>query len=90
MGDEAEDLATLVWPFVHATGRDWRDLLGAEGDGHFAARMDLHLRAITLDYLIDVLADWADCDVPEWRDEVRRRKEEEHRRYLDWYLGRWG
>jgi hypothetical protein len=31
--------------------------------------MDLHLRAIALDYLIDVLADWADCDVPEWRDE---------------------
>jgi Ser/Thr protein kinase RdoA (MazF antagonist) len=89
-GDEAEDLATLVWPFVHATGEDWRDLLGGEEDGPFAARMDLHIRAIALDYLIDVLADWADCDVPEWRDAVRRRKEEEHHRYLDWYLNRWG
>jgi hypothetical protein len=52
--------------------------------------MDQHLRAIALDHLIDGLADWAECDVPEWRDEVRRRKEEEHHRYLDWYLGRWG
>jgi thiamine kinase-like enzyme len=92
VGDEAEDLATLVWPFVHATGQDWRELLGGarERDGPFAARMDLHLRAIALDYLIDVLADWADCDVPQWRDEVRRRKEEEHRRYFDWYRSRWG
>ena len=90
VGDPAEDLATLVWPFVHSEGRDWRDLLGFDGDGPFAARMDLHVRAIALDYLVDVLADWAECDVPEWRDEVRRRKEEEHRRYLDWYLGRWG
>jgi fructosamine-3-kinase len=89
VGDEAEDLTTLVWPLVHETGADWRDLLGTEGDGPFAARMDLHLRAIALDYLIDVLADWAECDVPEWRDEVRRRKEEEHHRYLDWYLDRW-
>ncbi len=77
-----------MWPFVQATGEDWRDLLGDEGDGPFAARMDLHLRAIALDYLIDVLADWAECDVPEWRDEVQRT--EEHHRYLDWYLGRWG
>jgi hypothetical protein len=83
VGDKAEDLATLAWPFVHATGKDWRELLDGEKDGPLAARVDLHLRAIALDYLIDVLADWADCDVPEWRDEVRRRKEEEHRRYLD-------
>jgi hypothetical protein len=87
VGDQAEGLATLVWPFAHATGRDWRDLLGAEWDGPFAACMDLHLRAVALDYLIDVLADWAECDVPEWRDEVRRRKEEEHHRYLDRYPG---
>jgi hypothetical protein len=80
VGDEADDLATLVWPFVHSTGKHWRDLPGQERDGPFATRMDLHLDAITLDYLIDVLADWADCDVLEWRDEVRRRKEEEHRR----------
>src|SRR5262249_10132083 len=89
VGDEAEDLATLVWPLVHAGDRDWHDLRGDERDAALGARMDLHLRAIALDYLIDVLADWAECDVPEWRDEVRR-KEDEHRRYLDWYLGRWG
>jgi hypothetical protein len=90
VGDEAEDLATLAWPFVDSEGRDWRDLLGAEGDRSFATRMDLHLRALASDSLIDVLADWSECDVPEWRGAVRRREEEEHRRYLDWYLGRWG
>jgi hypothetical protein len=65
VGDEAEDLATLVWPFVHSTGQDWRRLLADEGDEQFSSRMDLHVRALALDYLIDVLVDWAECDVPE-------------------------
>jgi hypothetical protein len=90
VGDKAEDLATLAWPFVYADGKDWRDLLGEGGDGPFAARMDLHLRAITLDYVIDVLADWAECEVPEWRERVCPIKEDEHHRYLDWYRSRWG
>jgi hypothetical protein len=88
--DEAEDLATLAWPFFQAEGQDWRDLFGGEGDGSFASRMDLHLRAITLDYVIDVLADWAECDVPEWRESVCPIKEEEHHWYLEWYRSRWG
>jgi hypothetical protein len=90
VGDVAEDYATLVWPLVCEHDRDWRDLLGGERDASFAARLELHLRAITLDYVIDVLADWAECDVPEWREVVRRRKEAEHGRYLDWYRRRWG
>jgi thiamine kinase-like enzyme len=90
LGDEAEDYATLVWPFVYREGKDWREFLAEGGDGRFAARMDLHLRATTLDYVIDVLADWADCDVPEWQEAVRRRKEAEHVQYLDWYRSRWG
>jgi hypothetical protein len=52
--------------------------------------MDLHIRAIALDYLIDVLADWVECDVAEWRDRVRIKKEAEHSQYLDWYRSRWG
>jgi hypothetical protein len=90
VGDEAEDLATLAWPLVYAQDKDWRDLFGEVGDGPFATRMDLHLRAITLDYVIDVLADWAECDVPEWREHVCPVKEVEHSRYLDWYRSRWG
>ena len=90
VGDEAEDFATLVWPLVNSQNEDWRTLLGGDWDGSFAVRMDMHLRAITLDYVIDVLADWAECDVPEWRDEVRLRKEAEHHRYFDWYRSRWG
>jgi hypothetical protein len=90
VGDEAEDLATLAWPFFYAQGQDWRDRLGEERNGPFAARMDFHLRAITLDYAIDVLADWAECDVPEWREQVCPIKEVEHHRYFDWYRSRWG
>jgi hypothetical protein len=90
VGDEAEDFATLVFPLICSQGKDWRAFLGEVGDGPFAARMDLHLRAISLDYLIDVLADWADCDVPEWREQVRRQKEAEHHWYFDWYRSRWG
>ena len=90
VGDEAEDHATLVWPFVFSHGKNWRDLFGAQGDWRFAIRMDLHLQAISLDYLIDVLADWADCDVPEWREEVQKRKQTEHEHYYDWYRSRWG
>jgi thiamine kinase-like enzyme len=90
VGDEAEDLATLAWPFVFSQGKTWRELIGEQGNRRFGARMDLHLRAISLDYLIDVLADWAECDVPEWREEVQKRKETEHQQYYDWYRSRWG
>jgi thiamine kinase-like enzyme len=89
-GDDAEDYATLVWPFVYSRNEDWRARLGDLGDRSFASRMDFHIRAIALDYLIDVLADWVECDVPEWREQVRIRKEAEHSQYLDWYLSRWG
>jgi hypothetical protein len=77
-------------PFVYSQNRDWRDLLGEGRDEPFAARVDLHIRAIGLDYLIDVLADWAECDVPDWQEEVRRQKEAEHQQYYDWYRSRWG
>jgi thiamine kinase-like enzyme len=88
-GDTAEDLATLVWPFVHSHGKEWRDIIDGEADGPFEARMDLHLRAITLDYLIDVLADWAECNEPEWLETVRLHKEAQHQQFLEWYLSRW-
>ena len=88
-GDEAENYATLVWPFVYSRNEDWRVVLEDKADNSFAARMDIHPRAIALDYLIDVLADCVECDVPEWRDQVRIRKEAEHNQYLDWYRSRW-
>ena len=75
---------------MRAGGRGWRELIGGRTDGPFADRMDRHLRAITLDDVIDVLADWAECDVPEWQDEVRRRKAAEHQEHYDWYRERWG
>jgi thiamine kinase-like enzyme len=90
VGDPAEDYATLFWPFVHRHGADWRHVLGAKVDEAFEARMELHLRAITLDYVVDTLADWVDCDVPEWTDEVRTRKQREHVEYLDLYRRKWG
>jgi hypothetical protein len=88
-GDEAEDYATLVWPFFVSGKENWRTIFEAKADRSCVERVDLHLRAITLDYAIDVLADWAECDVPEWREQVRTRKDAEHSQYLDWYRSRW-
>ena len=90
VGDEAEDFATLVWPLLFGTNRDWREWLSKPETGPPSTRMDLHIQAIALDYVIDILADWAECDVPEWRDEVRTRKESEHHQFFDWYRSRWG
>lgn len=88
VGDPAEDYATLLWPVVAATGRGWRDLLPAlAADDPLAARVDRHLRAITLDYAIDILADWADCP-PAWRDAIRPVKEAQHREFWDLYQSR--
>lgn len=89
IGDPAEDYATLAWPVLAKTGGDWRGLFPAPADGPLAARVDLHLRAITLDYAIDVLADWAECG-PEYRDEVRPIKEAQHERFWDLYRARYG
>jgi len=90
VGDPAEDYATLLWPLVHRHGTDWREVLGVNVDEAFEARMEFHLRAITLDYVVDPLADWVDCDVPEWMEEVRARKQREHVEYLDLYRRKWG
>ncbi|HEY6393115.1 MAG TPA: aminoglycoside phosphotransferase family protein [Bryobacteraceae bacterium] len=90
VGDPAEDYATLLWPFVHRRGTDWRNVLGANVDAAFEARMELHMRAITLDYVVDPLADWVECDVPEWMDKVRARKQREHVECLDLYRRKWG
>jgi thiamine kinase-like enzyme len=91
VGDPAEDVATLVWPLIYRTNTDWQNWVrGDEYDADTARRIDLHLRAISLDYVIDVLADWVECDVPEWQAEVRVQKELEHHAYLEWYRARWG
>ena len=89
IGDQAVDFATLAWSGVFEEGRDWRDVLGRDFDPALAARIDLYLRGIMLDWTIDVLADWIVCDVPEWRDQVRARNEALHLRHLDWYRQRW-
>ncbi|MBA2707373.1 MAG: phosphotransferase [Gemmatimonadaceae bacterium] len=90
IGDEAQDLATAVWPHVFERKRDWRELFRSERDPKFAARMDLHLRAIMLDWTVDVLADWVDCEQSPWREQVRARNQQVHLRHIDWYRQRWG
>ena len=90
IGDEAEDLATLIWPFAVDQGQDWHDLLGTHRNEAFSERLDLHLRAISLDYAIDVVADWVDYAGTEWRDVVRPKKQALHLRNLESYRKRWG
>jgi len=88
VGDEAEDLATLVWVNVFELNQDWREVLG-ERDAAMSARIDLHLRAIMLDWTIDVLADWVDCAATPWADQVRVRNEAMHLKHMEWYQRRW-
>ena len=90
VGDEAEDYATVVWPLVNRNPERWPEALGFERDAVFDARMKFYLRAITLDYAIDVLADWVDCDVEEWGEAVREKKREHHEEFLDIYRAVWG
>ena len=45
---------------------------------------------IALDGVIDVLADWMECNVPEWMDVVRERKRQEHLAAFARYRERWG
>ena len=89
IGDPAEDFATLAWPVWAASGRDWRERFPDQADGPLAARIDRHIQAITLDYAIDVLADWADCPDSDWRAEVRPIKEAQHQRFWDLYRAHW-
>ncbi len=91
LGDPALDCASLLWPIVSEGVHPWQRFLpDASRDPQFSARMELHVRALTLDYTIDVLADWVECDVPEWMDEVRLRKQSDHLQFLDLYRARWG
>jgi hypothetical protein len=78
------DYASLVWPFVFPGTANWRDLLSQEWDVAFSERMDLPLRAITLDHVIDP------CDVEEWKERVRERKEAGHQEALELYRKIWG
>ncbi len=87
IGDPAEDYATVAFPLLFRCGKDWRDIIPSESLG---ARIDLYVRAIALDSVIDALADWVECDVPEWIEQVRQRKHAEHVTHLAWYLERWG
>jgi len=89
IGNPAEDYASLFWPFFFAGVMDRRALLDDEWDSALSTRLDLHLRAITLDHIIDPLADWVECDVEEWKQQVRDRKETEHEECFEFYRNRW-
>ncbi len=90
VGDPAEDCATPLWPLAARPGRDWREWFPAGDSGAFGVRLDRHLRAIGLDYLLAVLVDWAECPATEWRAAVRPVKEAQHREFTDLYRSRYG
>ena len=89
LGDPVMDeamLAAQLW--LPDDSRGWREVAGESAS---AERMEVYARAILLDNVIDVLADWVDADkVPEHLDEVRTRKEAEHHKYLARYQKLWG
>jgi hypothetical protein len=91
-GDPALDYATVLWPLTQDGPDDaWRSFGIKPTDEHFASRMSIYRRAGTLDWSIDSLADWVDCDaVPEHRDRVREQKRRDHEHYLRVYRERYG
>jgi aminoglycoside phosphotransferase (APT) family kinase protein len=91
-GDPALDFTTVLWAHVLELKQDWRPLLrGTRAlDASFDQRVDLHLRAVTLDWTIDVLADWIQAEATPWGEQVRRRNQSLHLRHLAWYRERWG
>jgi streptomycin 6-kinase len=92
LGDPVRDYATLAWPRISASpAEDWRVLRAFNpDDGAAAQRLEIHLRATMLDWVVDVLADWIDAQAaPEHLAEVRARKFREHSRYLELYRARY-
>ncbi len=92
LGDPALDYATLAWPLTHGEDSiDWRRLPIPISDVDFAGRMSVYQRALMLDWVIDVLADWKDCEsAPQYRDLVRDQKRNHHLFYLEMYRARYG
>jgi hypothetical protein len=91
-GDPAMDFAGAVFPLTCGpAARRWQDLPIPAADEAFAARMALYHRALMLDMVIDVLADWVECRVaPESQAEVRARKRAEHEQFLRLYQAEYG
>jgi hypothetical protein len=87
LGDPAMDYATLAWPLAH--GRiavDWMTLPIPKTDERFAERMAIYQRAIMLDWVVDVLADWIEAEqVPSHCEIVRAQKHKDYLTYLAMY-----
>jgi hypothetical protein len=91
-GDPAMDFAGAVFPLTcGAAAPRCRNLPIPAGDDAFTARLGLYRRALVLDGVIDVLADWIECRVaPAAQAEVRARKHAEHEQFLRLYEADYG
>lgn len=93
LGDPATDHSLLVRTQLLANpGSTWQDFLAPVPDGsaEFSARMDVHERAIWLDYVVDVLADYIEAAVwPDRAEEVRSVKQTQHEQALRVYRERY-
>jgi hypothetical protein len=86
LGDPAMDFSNFCcWPPLK-----WRHLPAAQ-DRAFAGRMETYLRAVLLDWVIDVLPDWIECDVaPDHAIEFRRGNERLYEMFYAAYRERYG
>jgi hypothetical protein len=85
LGDPAIDYSNFCcWPPL-----EWRHLPAAR-DRAFVERMEIYLRAVLLDWTIDVLPDWIECDVaPDHAEEFRRGNQRLHEIFLAEYRHRY-
>lgn len=92
LGDPAMDYSAAIFPLTCSPiSRAWQDFAIPAQDEAFSTRMALYRRVQTLDWVIDVLADWIDCrEAPDSQSDVRARKQAEHERFLRIYEAEYG
>ncbi|MHA7963962.1 phosphotransferase [Paenibacillus sp. CAU 1782] len=91
-GDAAMDYSVLLWPFIqHPSWPIWREKALALAGAAAFERLELYFRAKLLDDVIDVLADYIEAEqVPEHREEARRKSKSVHLSAYPQYLAQYG
>lgn len=91
-GDAAMDYSVLLWPLTRDPSWPiWREKALAGAGAAAVERLELYFRAKLFDDVIDVLADYVEAEqVPEHREEARRRAKAIHLHSYPLYLAKYG
>ncbi|MCM3628370.1 aminoglycoside phosphotransferase family protein [Paenibacillus glycanilyticus] len=90
-GDAAMDYSVLLWPLANDPSWPiWREKVRITAGAEVVERLELYFRAKLLDDVIDVLADYVESEqVPEYREETKRRSKAVHLASYPKYLAKY-